>query len=86
VIAIMTIDTEARVVRLFRNGRNQAPGIPREFELQGNEAILRKDGDRLIIEPQIKVGLLALLQSLTPIDDVFPDVDVDLIALTDVPI
>jgi antitoxin VapB len=82
----MTIDTEARVVRLFRNGRNQALRIPREFELSGNEAILRKDGNRLIIEPQIKGGLLTVLQSLAPIDDVFPDVDADLIALTEVAI
>ena len=28
-----------RHVRLFRNGRNQALRIPREFELEGNEAI-----------------------------------------------
>ena len=38
-----------RRVRLFRNGRNQALRIPREFELEGDEAILRKDGDRLIV-------------------------------------
>ena len=37
-----------RHVRLFRNGRNQALRIPREFELPGDEAILRKEGDRLI--------------------------------------
>lgn len=40
-----------RHVRLFRNGRNQAVRIPRDFELEGDEAILRKEGDRLIIEP-----------------------------------
>jgi antitoxin VapB len=39
-----------RHVRLFRNGRNQALRIPREFELEGDEAILRKEGDRLIVE------------------------------------
>ena len=39
-----------RHVRLFRNGRNQALRIPREFELEGDEAVLRKEGDRLIIE------------------------------------
>lgn len=51
-----------RHVRLFRNGRNQAVRIPREFELEGNEAIIRKDGNRLIIEPVGKgnrlIGLL----------------------------
>ena len=32
-----------RHVRLFRNGRNQALRIPREFELEGEEAIIRKE-------------------------------------------
>lgn len=40
-----------RRVKLFRNGRNQAVRIPREFELSGDEAILRREGERLIIEP-----------------------------------
>ena len=31
-----------RVVKLFRNGRNQAVRVPREFELPGSEAIMRK--------------------------------------------
>jgi antitoxin VapB len=31
-----------RRVRLFRNGSNQALRIPKEFELPGNEAIIRK--------------------------------------------
>jgi antitoxin VapB len=49
-----------RHVRLFRNGRNQAIRIPREFELEGSEAVICKDGDRLIIEPVVKGGLLAM--------------------------
>jgi antitoxin VapB len=31
-----------RHVRLFKNGRNQAVRIPREFELPGEDAIMRK--------------------------------------------
>jgi len=58
--------TERRV-RLFRNGRNQALRIPRDLELEGDEAILRKEGDRLIIEPIRKGRLLALL---APLDEV----------------
>lgn len=73
-----------RHVRLFRNGRNQAVRIPREFELEGSEAILRKEGDRLIIEPIRKSGLLALLSGLEPLDEPFPDVDEDLTPLDDV--
>jgi antitoxin VapB len=40
-----------RHVRLLRNGRNQAVRIPREFELPGQDAIIRKEGERLVIEP-----------------------------------
>lgn len=64
-----------RRVRLFRNGRNQAVRIPREFELAGKEAILRQEGDRLVLEPLAKRGLLAVLAKLRPIPDRFPEVD-----------
>jgi len=67
-----------RHVRLFRNGRNQALRIPREFELEGKEAIIRKEGGRLIVEPVKKGQLLSLLASLPALDEIFPDVDVDL--------
>ena len=70
-----------RRVRLFRNGRNQALRIPREFELDGNEAILRKEGDRLVVEPIRKGRLLSLLSTLDPLDEPFPDVDEDLAPL-----
>jgi antitoxin VapB len=73
-----------RHVRLFRNGRNQALRIPREFEFEGDEAILRKEGDRLIIEPVHKGRLLALLASLDPLEVTFPDVDEDLAPVDDV--
>ena len=72
-----------RHVRLFRNGRNQALRIPREFELEGDEAIIRKEGHRLILEPVRKGRLLAVLGTLEPLDDVFPDVDEDLPPLDD---
>jgi antitoxin VapB len=73
-----------RHVRLFRNGRNQALRIPREFELEGEEALIRKEGDRLIVEPVRKGRLLALLASLEPLEVPFPDVDEDLPPLDDV--
>jgi antitoxin VapB len=75
-----------RHVRLFRNGRNQALRIPRDFELEGDEAILRKEGDRLIVEPVRKGRLLALLNSLEPLGLEFPDVDEDLPPADDVEI
>jgi antitoxin VapB len=70
----MTMQSE-RHVRLFRNGRNQALRIPREFELDATEAILRKEGDRLIVEPVKKGRLLALLATLEPLEETLPNVD-----------
>lgn len=64
-----------RHVRLFRNGRNQAVRIPREFELDAQEAIMRREDDRLVIEPIRKMGLLATLAALPALEDDFPDVD-----------
>jgi antitoxin VapB len=64
-----------RHVRLFRNGVNQALRIPREFELPGNEAILRKEGARLIIEPVQPRSLLALLASWSPLEEEFPTIE-----------
>jgi antitoxin VapB len=64
-----------RRVRLFRNNRNQAIRIPVEFELPGSEAMISRDGDRLIIEPVRKRGLTALLDSWAPLDEEFPEID-----------
>jgi antitoxin VapB len=65
----------ARSVRLFRNGRNQAVRIPREFELPGDEALMRKEGERLIIEPRKKKALLEILADLGPLDEEFPEIE-----------
>lgn len=48
--------------------------IPREFELPGEDAIMRKDGDKLIIEPAPPKSLLAVLAGLSPLDDEFPPI------------
>jgi antitoxin VapB len=65
-------DSPARHVKLFTNGRNQAVRIPREFELPGEDALMRKEGNRLIIEPVPPRSLLALLATLEPLDEDFP--------------
>ena len=63
-----------RHVKLFKNGRNQAVRIPREFELPGEDAIIRKEGERLIIEPTPPKSLLALLATLAPLEEDFPPI------------
>ena len=82
---------QVRHVRLFRNGANQAVRIPKEFELPGKEALIHREGDRLIIEP-VKTkwvkgsaaALLAVLATMEPIAEEFPDVDEGLLPLDDI--
>jgi len=76
--------TAERHIRIFRNGRNQAIRIPREFELDAEEVIIRKEDDRLVIEPVGKKGLLATLATLPALDDDFPDIDKGLLPLDNV--
>ena len=64
----------ARHVKLFKNGRNQAVRIPREFELPGEDAVIHKEGQRLIIEPAPPQSLLAVLASLPTLDEEFPQI------------
>lgn len=64
-----------RHVKLFKNGRSQAVRIPREFELPGEDAIMRKEGARIIIEPAPASSLLGLLAALPPLDEDFGPFD-----------
>jgi antitoxin VapB len=63
-----------RHVKLFKNGRSQAVRIPHEFELPGKDAVMRKEGNRLIIEPTPPKSLLALLATLVSLDEDFPPI------------
>ena len=63
-----------RHVKIFRNGRNRAVRIPREFEFPGDDAIMRKEGKRLIIEPAPPKSLLAVLKTLEPLPEDLPPI------------
>ena len=88
------VESPARHVSLFRNGANQAVRIPKEFELPGKQALMRREGNRLIIEvPEVKpprgsaAALMAALHELAklgPIDEEFSDVDAGLLPLDDI--
>ena len=67
--------SQQRRVSLFRNGRNQVVRIPKDMEFPGDEAVMRKEGDRLILEPVHPASLLALLKTLTPIEEDFADIE-----------
>lgn len=94
-IATYAASTPARAVKLFRNGANQAVRIPKEFELPGVDALIHREGDKLIIEPAppkpakgTAAALLLALEDmarLAPIDEAFPAVGDDgLLPLDDI--
>ena len=66
---------QGRHVRLFKNGRSQAVRIPRDMELPGDEALIYRDGARLVIEPLARPSLTRLLSSWEPIDVAWPDLE-----------
>lgn len=37
--------------KLFQNGRSQAVRLPRAFRFKGTEVKIRKDGEKVILEP-----------------------------------
>ena len=61
-------------MRLFRNGRNQALRIPRDMELPGRVATLRREGSRLIVEPVGGPALLKVLATLKPLAEDVPPI------------
>ena len=72
---LMNFNMTSRQASLFRNGRNQAVRIPREFEFEGTEVTIHKEGERLILTPVRKNALLDLLASWEPLDEALPVVE-----------
>ncbi|CDO38805.1 NtrP protein [Novosphingobium sp. KN65.2] len=78
---VPTPGSKAREAKLFRNNRSQAVRIPVEFELPGDRVFIRREGERLIIEPITRpsniVELIAAWKKSEPLgpDDQFPDIE-----------
>lgn len=64
-----------RRVKVFKNGRNRAVRIPREFEFPGDEALMHKEGERLVIEPAPPKSLLSVLALLKPLEEEFAPIE-----------
>ncbi len=64
-----------RSVKLLRDEESQFVEIPSEFEFPGEDAIMRKEGDKLIIEPAPKKSLLEYLATLEPLDEEVPEIE-----------
>ena len=93
--AAYLVQAAPRRVRQFRNGANQAVRIPREFELPGTEALMHREGQRLILElapdtprngtPAALLLALDEIARLGPYEGDFPDIgDEGLLPLDDI--
>ena len=60
----LTMDT----AKLFKTGRSQAVRLPKAFRMPGNEVKIRREGNKVILEP-LYTSWDALLMSL----DEFPE-------------
>lgn len=71
----MTIKDRIRRTKLFRSNKTQAVRIPVSMEFQSEYVIIRREGNKLIIEPAPTNGLLEILDHLEPLtsDDRLPD-------------
>ncbi|MGH9415823.1 MAG: antitoxin [Terriglobales bacterium] len=65
----------AKRAKLFKNGRSQAVRIPKEFEFEGSEVLVRRLGRGLILEPTPGDSLLEWLATKEPLVEEFPEID-----------
>jgi antitoxin VapB len=65
-----------RRVKLYKDGRIRQCGSSREFEFPGENAMMRKEGDRLVIElsppKSLVAALAALAEDFPPIGNLPP--------------
>ncbi len=44
-----------QTAKLFKNGRSQAVRLPKDFQFQGEDVVIQKHGDAVILIPHEKV-------------------------------
>jgi antitoxin VapB len=64
-------------VKLIQQGNQQTLPIPTELTLDTPFVIIRQENKKLIIEPSPKKSLIEVLSTLEPLDEDFPDSDID---------
>jgi antitoxin VapB len=43
---------QPKIAKLFMNGRSQAVRLPKEFRFAGEEVLIRKEGQNIILSPR----------------------------------
>ena len=73
-------------VKLIQDGKNQTLAIPEELSLSTSEVVIRKEAEKLIIEPRQKKSLLEVLATLSDSEEDLNVNEEDLLPLNDVEI
>ncbi len=68
-------DSEPRSAKLFRNGRNQAVRLPKEYEINASEVIIRKQGSDIVLTPKPSTWDDYFASSHRLLDDFPNDID-----------
>ncbi|MBA3668201.1 MAG: AbrB/MazE/SpoVT family DNA-binding domain-containing protein [Sphingomonas sp.] len=69
-----------RHLRIFKNGRSRAVRIPKELDIFGEGLVMRREGERIILEPEPRRDLSSVLEYLRGLpllgpSDEFPDIE-----------
>ena len=77
----------AVTARLFKNGRSQAVRLPKEFRFSGDEVLVRREGEAIILEPikrkawprgyWERLREMRLQADVQPMDITLQDIDLD---------
>lgn len=70
-IVIMRKPSSKQRAKLFWTGRSQAVRLPKEFRFDGETVLIRRDGNKVVLEPEPgwPDGFLAWLRSAPLPDD-----------------
>ena len=63
---------DIRTAKIFRNGKNQAVRLPKEFEMNVRKVLIHRQGDKLILSPKPDTWQDYFASAQTLSDD-FPD-------------
>lgn len=62
-----------RTANLFRNGRNQAVRLPREFTLDADEVYIERRGEEIVLRPKPRSWDDYFIKPVHTLPEDFPD-------------
>ena len=62
-----------QTAKLFTNGRSQAVRLPQEFRFEGDEVLIERVGDTVVLRPLRKKTWAEVFAAIDAIDAVFPE-------------